>query len=127
MDAHNATDDGQQPPTASSLNDRAIEAIARRVSELLQESAAPVQPRMVSAAEIARRFDVTRQWVYENAARLGAVRLGQGARPRLRFDPARVAASLHAGDVPAPAGPRRRSDAAQGRRDEADLIPLRKL
>src|SRR3954454_19190164 len=88
MDAHNATDDRHQPLSAPSLDDRAIEAIACRVAELLQESAAPAHPRMVSAAEIARRFDVTRQWVYENADRLGAVRLGHGARPRLRFDPA---------------------------------------
>jgi len=76
--------DGREPI----LDDRVIEAIARRVADLLRQSPASVsEERLVSAAEIARRFDVSRAWVYENADRLGAIRLGRGARPRLRFDP----------------------------------------
>jgi hypothetical protein len=108
------------------LDHRAIEAIARRVVELLQDAPGRATPRLVSAAEIARRFDVTRQWVYENGDRLGAVRLGNGARPRLRFDPRRVEAALAGADErgdPRPRGTTRRSN----RVDPADLIPLRKL
>lgn len=52
---------------------------------------------LVDARAIAARFGVTAAWVRSNADRLGAVRLGNGARPRLRFDPARVAAELTAG------------------------------
>src|SRR4051794_13772009 len=80
------------------LDDSAIEAIARRVSELLLNgSDDPTRQSLVSAAEIARRFDVSRSWVYENADRLGAVRLGRGARPRLRLDPRRVEKRLEPG------------------------------
>ena len=32
-------------------------------------------------------FNVTRGWVYAHADELGAIRLGDGPRPRLRFDP----------------------------------------
>ena len=46
---------------------------------------------MLSAAEVAELFGVSRRWVYENAEALGAGRLGSGARPRLRFDPDEVA------------------------------------
>lgn len=46
---------------------------------------------MLSAAEVAELFGVSRRWVYDNAEALGARRLGAGARPRLRFDPDEVA------------------------------------
>jgi hypothetical protein len=52
---------------------------------------------LVDASAIAARFGVTAAWVRSNADRLGAVRLGTGARPRLRFDPAKVDAELTAG------------------------------
>lgn len=44
-------------------------------------------PNLMTAAELARRLGVARSYVYEHAGRLGAVRLGDGKRPRLRFDP----------------------------------------
>jgi hypothetical protein len=51
-------------------DDRVIEAIARRVSDLLRQGSPSVlEERLVSAAEIARRFAVSRAWVYENADR----------------------------------------------------------
>ena len=63
-----------------------IDAIARRVVELLAR-AAPVRPELVDAAELARRLGVERSWVYTHAIQLGAIKLGNGRRPRLRFDP----------------------------------------
>lgn len=45
---------------------------------------------MLSAAEVAELFGVSRRWVYDNAEALGARRLGSGARPRLRFDSGEV-------------------------------------
>jgi hypothetical protein len=85
-----------------------IEAIARRVVELQREGLGAPAPDLVDAAEIARRFGLTRSWVYEHAHELGAVRLPAPARerkrpddapepkrrPRLRFDPERVAEVL---------------------------------
>src|SRR4051812_5178218 len=126
MDASNARAELGHSSGEPALDHRAIEAIARRVAELLQESPARATPRLVSAAEIARRFDVTRQWVYENADRLGAIRLGRGARPRLRFDLQRVANALDAADERG--SPRhRRSPNDGGLIEPADLIPLRRL
>jgi len=78
--------------TKIELSERSIEAIATRVAELLESRS--VEPRLVDAAELARRLGVTRSWVYENATKLGAIRLGSGSAPRLRFDPAKVAAAL---------------------------------
>jgi hypothetical protein len=39
---------------------------------------------------------VDREWVYEHADQLGAVRLGEGPRPRLRFEVGRAVASYRA-------------------------------
>ncbi len=62
-----------------------IEAIAARVVEMLGD----VEPRsrFVSAAELSRRLGVARSTVYERADELGAIRIGNGPRARLRFDP----------------------------------------
>ena len=43
---------------------------------------------LLTAAEVAARLAVARGWVYAHARELGVVRLGDGPRPRLRFDPA---------------------------------------
>ena len=110
----------------TSLDDYAIEAIARRVVELLRGDAPESSGRrLVSAAEIAQRFGVSRQWVYENANRLGAVRLGGGDRPRLRFDLTLIEHQLTAsGDHASPTSQRDRENA---KTDPGDLIPLRGL
>jgi hypothetical protein len=54
-------------------------------------------PQLLDATAVARMLGVTRGWVYEHAAELGAIRLGAGARPRLRFDPLRVGSALEDG------------------------------
>ncbi len=66
-----------------------VEAVARRVVELLSDGliVAPASPDLVDAAELARRLGIRRSWVYAHADDLGAIRLGAGPRPRLRFDP----------------------------------------
>jgi biotin operon repressor len=72
-----------------------VEAIARRVVEMLGERGAPSQ--LVSAAELSRRLGLSRSTVYEKAEELGVIRIGNGPRARLRFDPDLVARSLGAG------------------------------
>ncbi len=68
------------------LDPQAAEAIARKVVELLERRG--LQKReLVDAAELAKRFGIERSWVYSHAIELGAVKLGCGAKPRLRFDP----------------------------------------
>lgn len=75
-----------------------VEAVARRVVELLRDEglAAPPEPRLLDAAEVAARFGVSAEWVRDHADDLGAVRLGDGPRPRLRFDPETVREALSA-------------------------------
>jgi hypothetical protein len=83
-----------------------IEAVARRVAELLRASTSPTEP-LVDAAELARVLGVDRGWVYARANRLGAVRLGDGPSARLRFELRRVRELLATGAAgqPRPAEP----------------------
>lgn len=87
------------------LDPETIEAIAERAAkrtvELLRaDDDVSAGHRLVSAAEVAHELNVSRQWVYEHAEELGARRLGDGPRPRLRFDleTARDAMSRYAGN-----------------------------
>lgn len=81
---------------------------------------------LIDAAEVARRCGLSRDAVYAHAAELGAVRVGSGSRPRLRFDPAVVTERMAAKSAPvdvdrgAPKPPRRRSE-----RPRRDLLPIR--
>ena len=70
-----------------------IDAVAARVVELLREQPAEA-PRYVDAATLARALSVERTWVYQRARELGALRLGDGPKARLRFDLERARAAL---------------------------------
>ena len=111
------------------LDAATVEAIARRVVELLERRG--LQRReLVDAAELARRFGIERSWVYSHAIELGAVKLGGGAKPRLRFDPEIAARVLRrvggnpAVDLPTRSG-ERAGQPQRGRRSEAPLLPIR--
>lgn len=79
------------------LAPESVEAIARRLAELLHEPTGAQAPqRLVSAADVAETWGVDRSWVYTRAEQLGARRLGAGERPRLRFDPEEVAERIGA-------------------------------
>jgi hypothetical protein len=85
----------QRPDTDSAalLAPTLVEAIAQRVAELLRTDLG-LTPRLLTPSEVAERFAVSRTWVYEHAAELGAIRLGDGPRARLRFDAKTVAEVL---------------------------------
>lgn len=74
--------------TVVQLDTASVEAIARRVADLIRNQ--EIGSDLVDANEVARRFSVSRDYVYEHADKLGAVRLGNGSRARLRFDPVTV-------------------------------------
>lgn len=101
-----------------------IEAIARRVVELLRDElhSRGVSARLMTAEQVADHFGVSRSWVYEHARDLGAIKLGSGPKARLRFDVAEVTASLAVRSAavrdvrPTPSAPRE----AVG-----DLLPIR--
>jgi hypothetical protein len=77
------------------LAPEAVEAVARRLAELLAGRSERRAPRrLLTAAEVSEWWGVERSWVYAHADDLGARRLGAGRRPRLRFDPDEVAERL---------------------------------
>jgi hypothetical protein len=68
-----------------------LRLLAREVAQLLGRA----EPgRLLTAQEVAARFNVDRSWVYAHADELGVIRLGNGPRPRLRFDAVVVAQQL---------------------------------
>lgn len=85
------------PQTAS------LQALAQEVARLLGADTEP--DGLLTARQVAARFNVDRGWVYAHADELGVIHLGNGPRPRLRFDPAVVAQRLVI--AAAPAGTRR--------------------
>jgi len=111
------------------LDPQAVEAIARRVVEILERRG--LQGReLVDAAELARRLGIERSWVYTHAIELGAVRLGSGPKPRLRFDPEIAARVLRkvgegsAADPPTRSGERAGQPSAGGG-SNVRLLPIR--
>lgn len=93
-----------------------VDAIATRVVQLLDE-----RERLVDARALAGLLGISRETVYQHAERLGAVEIGDGKRPRLRFDVdvAREAWSARVGskrsevaNPPVGAGARRRRRSA---------------
>ena len=107
------------------LHESSIEAVARRLAELLRDDVHAGE--LIDAAEVARRFGVARSWVYDHAEELGALPLGGGSRPRLRFDPEIVAARLqaHRGAAPGDSagGPKR--PGRRPRKRSIELLPIK--
>lgn len=111
------------------LDPQTIEAIARRVVELLERRGMQ-QRELVDATELARRFGIERSWVYSHAIELGAVKLGDGAKPRLRFDPQVAMRVLRRADEGPAADPPTRSGERAGQlraggASEVVLLPVR--
>jgi hypothetical protein len=116
---------------AVELAPEAIEQIARRVAELLAGER-PAPGGLVDAATVARHYGLTRAWVYQHAEQLGAIAIGTGPKPRLRFDLNAVGEALRtpgrparptAEGAPAPSRPRRRRE-KPAPEPESDLLPI---
>jgi hypothetical protein len=71
------------------MDSTSLHALAREVAKLVGRGD-PVGG-LLTARQVAARFNVDRSWVYAHAHELGVIRIGDGPRPRLRFDPAMVA------------------------------------
>ena len=108
--------------------------VAERLAARLDARSGSAPAELVSAADVARRFGVSAEWVRDHADELRVVRLGDGPRPRLRFDVAKVADRLAAcspsegSETPDPA-PRRRSPlrARPATASERPLLPVEGL
>jgi len=68
---------------------------------------------LIDAHEVARRLGVRPAWVYRHKRALGAVSLGDGAKPRIGFDPARI--EEYAGST-SPRSPEAESPAVEGKK-----------
>src|SRR3954462_12732778 len=86
----------------SGLDLTLVDLIAERVLQLLGDRNGD-EIQLLTVAQVARRFQVHPSWVYANARRLGALRLGTGPKAPLRFDPRRVALAVE--DPPLSGGP----------------------
>lgn len=104
------------------LDDDSVNAVAERIVQLLRSESA--SPDLIDVAEVARRFSLSPDYVYEHADDLGVVRLGNGPKPRLRFPPAKVAEVLRG-------SPENESQHKRGfvrsvrRKHEVTLLPIR--
>jgi len=107
------------------LDADSIDAIAKRVADILRSESLPTREQLITATDVAARFGVSRTWVYDNAQRLGAIRLGTGSKARLRFDPRRVSELIRAEPNSGERTARRSPPAATRWLDKADLIPIR--
>jgi hypothetical protein len=59
--------------------------VAERLAQRLGSQTSPT-PQLVDAQAVADALGLTRATVYERAEALGGVRIGDGVRPRWRFD-----------------------------------------
>lgn len=69
---------------------------AQRIADAVAERLAPSVPELLTVAQLAERLGVDETWIRRHAAELGAVRLGDGPKPRVRFEPEAVAEYLAA-------------------------------
>ena len=95
------------------VDERDIDAIAQRVIERLPGR---TPGDLINAMQVAAQLGVRPEWVYAHARELGALRLDDGPRARLRFDPTLVRqalAQIAEGGGPPPDGtqPKRRGRA----------------
>jgi hypothetical protein len=105
------------------LDPASLRAIAEQVAELLRRRDTSDDPHaLLTAGQVAVRFNVDRSWVYAHAHELGVVRIGSGRRPRLRFDPAIVAQQLLAAPPQTTTGAIRRTRDA----GTAPLLPIKR-
>jgi hypothetical protein len=109
----------------SRLDSRDVEAIARRVAELLADQLAePRRPKpLMSAAEVAAFLGIDAEFVRDHADELQALRLGDGPKARLRFRPEAVEEFLVSKPEPKPVPTRRRRRRSSP--SNVKLLPIR--
>jgi len=84
------------------LRDADLSRLARLIAKEL-EALSRFEPALLSAADIAREYGLTRGWVYKHARELGGQRMGSGPKARLRFRAAEVRQRLNDLQIAEPA------------------------
>ncbi len=107
-----------------------VDVVARRVIELTRQ-AEPAQGHgdsdLLTVAEVAARLRVGPNWVYAHKHELGAIKLGDGPKARIRFDPSIVDARLatdHGGEPDGPPAPQLGATPGKRRRRRLASRPL---
>ena len=77
------------------LDDAVLDALADKIADRVAERL-PMgsSSRLLTAGELAAELGVDRRWVYEHQEQLGALRLGDGPKARVRFDSERAREAL---------------------------------
>lgn len=83
-----------------------IEAIARRVAELVDDRQPSPAGALVDVKALATRLNVSTAFVYEHAVELGGVKLSHSPKAPWRFDLERATAAMQERSTPAPPPPR---------------------
>ncbi len=113
-------DDGLSP-----VEQGVAERIAAEVARRLGGGGGPETGSLIDAGEVARILGCERSWVYEHQRELGVIRLGNGSRPRLRFERERIA-EIASAPARQPAGPRRAIPGRRrARRSTAPLLEIK--
>lgn len=113
----------------------AVERLAARVAELLEPrlvealevrvSARADTGQLVDAGTVAQALGLSRATIYAHAEELGAIRVGDGDKPRLRFDLERARSAWRDSSREEPA-PKPANRASRRRpRSGAPLLPIR--
>jgi hypothetical protein len=106
---------------ADRLAERVCEQVVERLSELLTQQVPT--PQLVDAAWLAGRYGRSADYFRRHQQRFGAVRDGDGLRPRLLFDPAYVERVIR-GDNPPPKPPRK-TPRKRRRASSNGLLPIK--
>ena len=96
------------------MSSATAEEVAQRVAEILAERAAE-SLRLLSTEAVAEMLAVSEEWVRGHAVELGAIRVGDGPKGALRYDPSRVRAALEGRRLNGGDQPRRRRGGRQRR------------
>lgn len=107
-----------------------VDAIARRLHELQQQPIRPIAVRtageLMTVAEVAKHLRVNPKWVYAHQKELGAIKLSDGPKARLRFDISIIETRL--GELraakPAPSSPHERTQVTVRKRRRLQSRPL---
>jgi hypothetical protein len=86
------------------LADDQLRALAHLIAAELRDApsanASALPQALVDAAELGRALGLSRATIYSRADELGAVRVGDGSRARLRFDLERAREALRSAHAP---------------------------
>jgi hypothetical protein len=108
------------PSRDALVTDADLRRLARFIAEE-HEGLRAVHAPLLSAADVAKRYGLSRGWVYRHARELGGQRLGTGPKARLRFGALEVRRRLD--ELQRGGGADGRSS-RRGTGEPVDLLPI---